>query len=307
MRRIITISASLLSLALLAVSHTSAQTLTVGETASTQITVGEETVDGYSQIFYQTDGQKKYITKGSQNSHDPALNGNYIAFVKNIRGAGQIFLYHIPTEEVLQLTHTSTNLDPHVSGDGKVVWERWIARQDNVQDQTGTTQPSDLQLRSGFDPGSDSTSSAAISMPTNQLSATPAAAPISGTSPTSLSEGWQIVVFDGVASKQITQSGTANNPYIEDDVVVFAETEYGDNWTAKAYSVKENKTADISTGKDALYPKIDRGKILLGHQKNQQEFPLTTQDVLLLDLDPISGNVPQTVSEQEILLELQGL
>ena len=266
------------------------------------IEVGVEIVDGYRQIYFLSGDEKIFISEGANNNHSPAINDAYITYIKDINGAGQIFLYHIPTEHTVQLTRRSTNLNPDVSSDGKLVWKRWITVSEKETIPTVTPDPSITPTSTPSADISTSTTSAAI--------ATPTEAPSTGTSSVSsatLSEGWQIVVFDGVSSRQITQGGTTTNPDIEGDVVVFAETEFGDNWTAKAHSIAEQKTADISTGRDALYPNIDQGKIFLGHQSEAEEFPLTPEDILLLDLEPLSGNTPKTVSQEDIIKELEGL
>ena len=98
-----------------------AQYLTVGD-----VEVAEETINGSRQIYYVFEGEKIFITEGGFTSRHPHTNGEFIVFVKDINGAGQIFLYHIPTDSTIQVTNSSTNLKPKVSKDGKVVWERWM-------------------------------------------------------------------------------------------------------------------------------------------------------------------------------------
>lgn len=93
---------------------------------SENIEVGTETVDGFSQIYYIFEGEKTFITAGSVNSRQPHTNGENIAYVSEIGGQGQVFLYHIPTGETVQITQTGTNLEPKVNRKGDVVWEKWI-------------------------------------------------------------------------------------------------------------------------------------------------------------------------------------
>ncbi len=93
--------------------------------AGQNVTAGEEIVGGWRQVYYEIDGKKTLVTNGEQNSYDPVIDGEYMVWVTSINGAGQIFLYHIPTEETIQLTHGSTNLNPSLY-DNKAAWERWV-------------------------------------------------------------------------------------------------------------------------------------------------------------------------------------
>src|SRR3989338_10475120 len=93
--------------------------------ATNNVEVGSETVDGYQQVFYVFNGLKKFITQGSQNSSQAVTDKAYIPFSTAVNGAGQIFLYHIPSDTTIQITQSGTNLQPRIS-DGKVVWEGWV-------------------------------------------------------------------------------------------------------------------------------------------------------------------------------------
>jgi len=97
-----------------------AQTVAVGN-----VKVGSETVQDYQQVYYIFNSSKTFITKGPQNSSQAVSDKEYIAYSMAIRGAGQIFLYHIPTDTTTQITHSSTNLEPRLSN-GNIVWEQWI-------------------------------------------------------------------------------------------------------------------------------------------------------------------------------------
>ena len=90
------------------------------------IAVGTQTVSGYTQIYYEFDNKKTFITSGNFNNVNPATEGEYVVWSKMINGAGQIQLYHIPTGLTLQLTNSRTNLNPQVNRAGQVVWESWI-------------------------------------------------------------------------------------------------------------------------------------------------------------------------------------
>ena len=89
--------------------------------------VGDETVDGYRQVYYVFNGEKVFVTDfDRKNSRNPMVNKEYVVWVTEINGAGQIFLYHIPTDTKTALTNSSTNLDPEVDVNGNVVWKRWV-------------------------------------------------------------------------------------------------------------------------------------------------------------------------------------
>jgi hypothetical protein len=87
--------------------------------------VGVDVVDGYQQVYYVSHKKKTYITSGPLNHTAPSLSGDWVAYNEIVNGAGQVFLYHIPTDTTTQLTHTSTNQNIHTDGN-KAVWERWI-------------------------------------------------------------------------------------------------------------------------------------------------------------------------------------
>lgn len=88
-------------------------------------TVGVESVDGYSQVYYEEGGSKKFITSGNINSKMPVLGGKYIAYVTDINGLGQVFLYDLTADVRTQLTFIGNNLNPKVDDKGRVVWEGW--------------------------------------------------------------------------------------------------------------------------------------------------------------------------------------
>ncbi len=89
------------------------------------VEVGSETVNGYQQVYYIYNGSKIFITDSNQNSTQAVSDKEYITFSTAVNGAGQIFLYHIPSNTTIQITSSSTNLQPKLSN-GKVVWERWV-------------------------------------------------------------------------------------------------------------------------------------------------------------------------------------
>lgn len=90
------------------------------------IEVGMETVNDRSHIYYVFEGNKKFITGDSYNNRQPKTKGEFVVYVKEINGEGQIFLYHVPTTKTIQITRTGPNLNPDVSRQGKVSWEGWV-------------------------------------------------------------------------------------------------------------------------------------------------------------------------------------
>lgn len=92
--------------------------------ATNSLEVGSETVDGYQQVYYIFNGSKTFITSSSQNSTQAVSDGEYIAYSTAVNGAGQIFLYHVPSNTTAQITSSGTNLQPRLSN-GKIVWEGW--------------------------------------------------------------------------------------------------------------------------------------------------------------------------------------
>jgi hypothetical protein len=91
------------------------------------VEVGEETVNGYRQVYYIFNDEKVFVSNFKmKNSRHPKVNKEYMVWITEVNGAGQIFLYHIPTDTTTALTNSSTNLDPEVDDMGRVVWRRWI-------------------------------------------------------------------------------------------------------------------------------------------------------------------------------------
>ena len=87
--------------------------------------VGVESIDGYSQVYYEVGGGRKFITSGNINSKMPAFAGKYIAYITDINGLGQVFLYDLASETRTQLTFVGNNLNPKVDDKGRVTWEGW--------------------------------------------------------------------------------------------------------------------------------------------------------------------------------------
>lgn len=91
-----------------------------------QVEFGSEPVAGYQQIFFKRNGAKTFITRDRFNHTSPVGRGEYVIWIKTVNGAGQIELYHLPTGAKLAITSLSTNQNPRVDEQGRVVWERWV-------------------------------------------------------------------------------------------------------------------------------------------------------------------------------------
>jgi hypothetical protein len=89
------------------------------------VEVGDESIEGYNQVYYVFNNEKKFITAGSPNSTFPHTAGEYIVYRKSEIGGDQIYLYNLLTEQTLRLTYSGNNTNPRVSKGGKVVWEGW--------------------------------------------------------------------------------------------------------------------------------------------------------------------------------------
>lgn len=118
---------------------------------------------------------------------------------------------------------------------------------------------------------------------------------------------WQIFFFDGKSVKQLTNSEPSLNPDIEEDNIVFTQKE-GATYKAVLYSISKQEFKDITVGIEAKHPKLAKGKIKF----TQKEFPLTAEDLFLLDLSPLSATpsaspeptVPEVVTPTDIQEEL---
>jgi hypothetical protein len=210
------------------------------------VEVLEETVGGHSQIYYVFEGRNTFVSEKELNSRHADSKGEYIVWASDINGAGQIFVYHIPTKYITQLTSSSTNLEPKVSRDGNVAWKKWVE---------------------GY---------------------------------------WQIFLFDGKSVIQLTFGDPSINVGIEEDNIIYARRDIAGTWRAVVYSISRNETQDITTGTAAKHPALENGKIVLGRvgDSRGEEFPLTVEDLFLLDLPPLSSDEPETVTQEEIREEL---
>lgn len=97
------------------------------------IDIGVETVNGYSQVYYEANKQRVFVTSGNENSHQPHRTGQYIVWTTLVNGVGQIFRYDILSDSKIQITSSLNNQNPRVSKEGLVVWEGWDVERDNWQ------------------------------------------------------------------------------------------------------------------------------------------------------------------------------
>jgi hypothetical protein len=216
-----------------------AQTLEV----PTNVKVGTESVDGYTQVYFEKDGQKQFITSGNINSRMPYAKGVYISYVSDFNGAGQIFLYDIASGSKIQLTLLGVNLNPKVDEKGRVVWEGW----------DGKT--------------------------------------------------WQIFLFDGKSTRQLTTGDTSLNPSFYQEYVAYGRRDITGTWRTVVYSVQEDKSIDVTTGENTRIPEIRDGYIYFGTAATEEKFPLSVSDLFLLNLVPLtatSSGEPSTPSADVI-------
>lgn len=214
------------------------------------IETGVETVDGFQQVFIIINGNKKFLTDKRENSFNPVTDGNYVAWVTQINGAGQIFRYDISSGKILQITSSSTNLNPKISN-GKVVWEWWDG------------------------------------------------------------DKWQIFLFDGITTRQITKGDVSFNPDIQGNDIIFARQNSRGELRAVKYLIGQSQTEDVGLGFDKIYPYFDdKGQIAFGTERQKEtNFSIKSQNIVAKRaLGTTAANqpspVPQVITEDEVKKEL---
>ncbi len=220
--------------------------------ASNNVEVGEETKDGFMRVYYLFEGKKNYVSPEGQNSRHANSKGEYIVWAGDVNGAGQIYLYHIPTKTTLQITNSGTNLKPKVSRKGEIVWEKWIE------------------------------------------------------------DRWQLFLFDGKSTQQLTSGDVSVNANIEGDNIVYARQDVDGNWRAIVYSISSQETREIATGIAAKHPAFENGNITLnGVEDEKKEGPSLAAEVTsspelpLPTQEPTPEEEPIVVTEEEIRQELE--
>ncbi len=115
--------------------------------------------------------------------------------------------------------------------------------------------------------------------------------------------GWQIFFFDGKSVRQLTSGDLSMNPEIAGDFISYGRQDITGTWRGVVYSISRGKAKDITTGLASQKPEIRKGKIVL-RGDGEEEFPLTAEDLFLLDLQPLSTDQSETVTEEEVRQEL---
>lgn len=87
----------------------------------TESQVGE---NGFSQIYYLIDDNKRFITDTNYTNTDPFISGEYITWMGQTGSNWQIFFHHVPTNTTTQLTFSGNNVNPKIDS-GNLVWEGW--------------------------------------------------------------------------------------------------------------------------------------------------------------------------------------
>ena len=112
---------------------------------------------------------------------------------------------------------------------------------------------------------------------------------------------WQISLFDGTSVQQLTSGDESFNPEIEGDIVSYTRRDIAGTYRAVVYSISKKEGKEVTTGDSAKHPKVRNGKILLAD--GLEEFPLTVEDLFVLDLAPLSA--PSEVTVTDIARELE--
>jgi hypothetical protein len=122
------------------------------------------------------------------------------------------------------------------------------------------------------------------------------------------SSTWQIFLYDGKSSKQISENSLlSQNADIDGDYVVYSTKGINNVWTSYAYSIEAQSTKEIAVGQDSRYPHLDGKNIYLSSDsKNQKRFNLNTDDLFLLDLKSLTTK-DQTATQDSMLQEINSL
>ncbi len=118
---------------------------------------------------------------------------------------------------------------------------------------------------------------------------------------------WQIFFFDGSSTRQLTTGDTSLNPDINGDYISYGRRDISGTWRAVIYSMKDDKSVDVTVGEKARNPKIRNGEIYLAFGSLVEEkFPLSVADLFLLNLTPLTASASASVeaSTSAIVQEL---
>ncbi len=120
---------------------------------------------------------------------------------------------------------------------------------------------------------------------------------------------WQIFFFDGSSVRQLTSGDLSLNPDFGGDYLSYGRRGVNGTWRAVVYSIKDNKSIDVTLGENAKNPKIRNGDIYLGAgSESEEKFPLSVSDLFLLNLTSLtatdSASLTASSSANPILEEL---
>ena len=117
---------------------------------------------------------------------------------------------------------------------------------------------------------------------------------------------WQIFFFDGTKVTQLTYGDLSLNPEIEGDFVSYGRKDTAETWRGVVYSISKKEEKEIIVGIEAQRPIIRGNEIFLAGTGVEEIFPLTVDDLFLLDLMPLTQPTsPEMVTEEKIRQELE--
>lgn len=89
-----------------------------------ELRVATAVTGDYSQVYYRYQGRSIVLTKEGYNHSHAVSSGRYIAWEGLLDGDGQIFLYDILSDSLIQLSSTGNNQTPFVY-QNTVTWQSW--------------------------------------------------------------------------------------------------------------------------------------------------------------------------------------
>lgn len=116
-----------------------------------------------------------------------------------------------------------------------------------------------------------------------------------------IGDKWQIFLFDGVTTRQLTEGDVSFNPDIEGNNIVFARQSSKGELRAVKYIIGGSQTEDIGIGFDKRYPYfIDSGQIEFGVERQKEtNFPPRSQNIINK-----TPSTPQPITEKDVKNEL---
>lgn len=89
------------------------------------IKAGSVSQRGYTQVYYEYQGNYFYITEESNNHQNVVSAGRFIAWERVVDGRSQIVLYDVVTRASRIIVSSGTNTKPSLDQFGNIAWERW--------------------------------------------------------------------------------------------------------------------------------------------------------------------------------------